>query len=298
MAIERTLFVLRGNGRRDILELLAAKRLRLVDVHEDYLRDPAALEQRVHAVASPTLGPLVDDWLTWLRSPGVLSPKTRRPYASSTVERYEASWGRLLAVLPRGRDGTLSDLTRGFVADYRVARKRGGCEGATINRDLCALSAFFTWLEDEREMDVTRPHFRHEEEAGGRERWLSADELRGLLEAMPAAWRPFFALLAYTGLRLGEAIGKDGTPALRWGDVRLAERRLTVQARTRRLKTSGLSPRRADPRRARAVSGCAPGRYTGRSGGRCVPVPIHLRPGAEGLRRGLRGRRAARCASP
>jgi integrase len=241
VAIERTLYALRGNGRRDILELLAAKRLRLVDVHESYLRDPGALEQRVQAVASPVLGPLIDDWLAWLRSPGVLSPKTRRPYAASTVERYAASWGRLLAVLPRGRDGTLSDLTRGFVADYRVARKGEGCEGATINRDLCALSAFFTWLEEERELDVTRPQYRHEEESAGRERWLSADELRGLLEAIPAPWRPFFALLAYTGLRLGEVVAKNGKPALRWGDVRLSERRLTVQSRTRRLKTSSSS---------------------------------------------------------
>jgi integrase len=202
------------------------------------MRDPAALEQRVQAVASPTLGPLVDDWLAWLRSPGVLSPKTRRPYAASTVERYEASWNRLLGVLPRGREGTLNDLTRGFVADYRVSRKGEGCEGATINRDLCALSAFFTWLEEERAVDVTRPHYRHEEEPSGRERWLSADELRRLLEAVPAAWRPFFAVLAYTGLRLGEVIGKDGSPALRWGDVRLSERRLSVQSRTRRLKTA------------------------------------------------------------
>ncbi len=31
---------------------------------------------------------------------------------------------------------------------------------------------------------------------------------------------------------------KNGSTALRWGDVRLAERRLTVQSRTRRLKTS------------------------------------------------------------
>jgi integrase len=45
--------------------------------------------------------------------------------------------------------------------------------------------------------------------------------------------------MAYTGLRLGEVVGKDGAPALRWGDMRLSERRLTVQARTRRLKTSG-----------------------------------------------------------
>ena len=87
VAIGRTLFALKGNGRRDILELLALKRLQLADVHESHMRDPAALEQRVHAIASPTLGPLVDDWLTWLRSPGVLSPKTRRPYAPSTVER-------------------------------------------------------------------------------------------------------------------------------------------------------------------------------------------------------------------
>jgi hypothetical protein len=36
VAIERTLFALRGNGRRDILELLALKRLRLPDVHESH----------------------------------------------------------------------------------------------------------------------------------------------------------------------------------------------------------------------------------------------------------------------
>lgn len=45
--------------------------------------------------------------------------------------------------------------------------------------------------------------------------------------------------MAYTGLRLGEVIGKGKTASLRWGDVRLADRRLTVQSRTRRLKTSG-----------------------------------------------------------
>jgi integrase len=67
---------------------------------------------------------------------------------------------------------------------------------------------------------------------------LSADDLRSLLGAVPAPWRPFFALLAYTGLRLGEVMSKDGTPALQWADARLSERRLTVRARTRRLKTS------------------------------------------------------------
>ena len=40
---------------------------------------------------------------------------------------------------------------------------------------------------------------------------------------------------------LGEVVAKDGKPALRWGDVRLSERRLTVQSRTRRLKTTSSS---------------------------------------------------------
>jgi integrase len=41
-----------------------------------------------------------------------------------------------------------------------------------------------------------------------------------------------FATLIYTGMRIGEALG------LRWSDVRLATRRITVQDRTRRLKTA------------------------------------------------------------
>jgi hypothetical protein len=68
-----------------------------------------------------------------------------------------------------------------------------GCQGATVNRDLCALSAFFTWLQEEKNEAVTRPHYRHEEESSGRERWLSADELRSLLDDCPAPWRVFYA---------------------------------------------------------------------------------------------------------
>ena len=49
---------------------------------------------------------------------------------------------------------------------------------------------------------------------------------------LPVTWWPFFGLLVYTGLRWGEAAG------LVWGDVRLAERRITVTDRGRRLKTS------------------------------------------------------------
>lgn len=72
-----------------------------------------------------------------------------------------------------------------------------------------------------------------EREPSGRERWLSADEIAALESALPALWWPLFGLLVYTGLRIGEAQG------LVWGDVRLADRRMTVSDRGGRLKTSG-----------------------------------------------------------
>src|SRR5207247_2695357 len=108
-AMERTLQGLRDAGRLDVLRLLAEGKLALADVHEDYQRDPAALQQRVAKVVSPILGPLVDEWLTWLASPAALSSKTRRPFSPRTAYRYCESWQRLFRVLPQGRDATLGD---------------------------------------------------------------------------------------------------------------------------------------------------------------------------------------------
>ena len=65
-AMERTLYALRSAGRRDILGLLAEGRLKLADVHDDYTRDPGALEHRIAQLESPGLGALVDRWLEWL----------------------------------------------------------------------------------------------------------------------------------------------------------------------------------------------------------------------------------------
>ncbi len=232
-AMERTLHGLRDAGRLDVLRLLAEGKLALADVHEDYQRDPTLLQQRVAKVASPVLGPLVDEWLTWLESPAALSSKTRRPFSPRTAYRYRESWQRLFRVLPRGREATLADITKGFIAEFREARRREGKKGSTINRDLCALSAFRRWCAEERNLTVPALTLPREREPAGRERWLSAEELRDLECVTPQEWWPLFATLAFTGLRIGEAQG------LRVEDVRLAERRITVHDGTRRLKTGG-----------------------------------------------------------
>ena len=53
-AMQRTLYGLKEAGRLDVLRLLGKRKLRLADVHEDFVRDPAALLHRTAAAASPT----------------------------------------------------------------------------------------------------------------------------------------------------------------------------------------------------------------------------------------------------
>ena len=230
--MEHMLTALKRAGRRDLLELLATGRLTLPDVFAAYEKRGDELEQLQARAASPAIGPLLDAWLAWLESPAAVSAKTRRRYAPRTVRRYRMSWQRLLAALPGGRDTSLAGITKGFVADFRQARGKAGAAPATVNRDLCALMALLTWCTEERGLAVLRPKIRREREPAGRERWLSADEIRQLEAASPRTWWPLFASLVYTGMRVGEAQGLLG------GDVRLAERRITIGEGARSLKTA------------------------------------------------------------
>jgi integrase len=143
------------------------------------------------------------------------------------------SWNRWFVELPKGRASSLTDINKGSVAAYREHRVSGGAAPATVNRDLCALNAFLTWCTVERELPVSRPKVRREREPSGRERWLSASELRALQDATPRGWWTLFATLVFTGLRVGEAQG------LRGGDVRIRERRISVREGERTLKTAG-----------------------------------------------------------
>jgi integrase len=241
--MERTLRNLRGAGRRDILELIADGRLRLPDVHDAYTRDPAELEHLRARAASPRLGNLVERWLAWLRSPAGVSTRTRRRYSEATAYRYGVSWEGFFAVLARGRDATLADLTRGFVLDYRQSRSKatGGRErrevegksvsSATMNRDLAALGAFLSWVREVEGLAVERFRLPRERESRGRERWLSSEELARFRRECEAEVWPFFAVLFYTGARLGEAQG------LRGGDVLLHAKRIQIHEGDRRVKT-------------------------------------------------------------
>lgn len=242
-AIIRTLQGLKDAGRRDILGLLASRRITLAEVHDTYVRNPAELEHLRARAESPHLGDLVDEWVEWMRSPAGLSPRTKRPYTEKTVDRYAASWEGIFEALPKGRESRVGDITRGFVLDYRRARVRavGGrkriqrperpVSAATLNRDMAAIGAFFTWLEDVKGVRVNRPRLPREREPSGRERWLSADELRAFERECPAEWWPFFAVLFFAGPRISEVQG------LRGEDVLVHAKRIVIHEGSRRLKS-------------------------------------------------------------
>ena len=221
---------LRDRGRRDILGLVASKRLTLAELREGY-SDLAALNDRVMRASSDRLGPLVEEWRKWLASPGALSHRTRKPYAPQTQRRYEHSWKRFFALLPKGRESLLADINKGFIADYWQLRIKEGVRGSTVNRDMVALESFWHWLEEEREMKVERFRLKKAKEPPGRERWLSTSEIELLEATVEQEWWPLFALLIYTGLRVGEAQG------LRWQDVNFDASIINVHSRWRSLKT-------------------------------------------------------------
>lgn len=226
-AMVGTLKRLRDVGRKDVVSLVASGRVRLADVHDDYLSGPAVLEQRIARTDSPALGDLVDEWFAYLDSPAALSERTKRPFSPNTRRRYWQSWQRLFAGFPKGRETRLSDVTKGLLVDYRTRRIADGRTGATINRDMIALQSFLRWARTSRELTVPVLDVPRQRESQGRERYLESDEIAHLRAALPGEWWPLFGMLLYTGLRIGEAQG------LRWADVRFAQSIIRVRDQSR-----------------------------------------------------------------
>lgn len=125
----------------------------------------------------------------------------------------------------------LNDLTKGAIADYRIRRSLDGCTVATINRDFGAIASFLTWCANDKDLQVSPLVLKRQREPAGRERWLKQDEVLAVLAECSDDWRPLFACLLYTGMRIGEAQG------LRWGDVDLQRLRISIHDGNRRLKT-------------------------------------------------------------
>jgi integrase len=153
---------------------------------------------------------------------------TRADYAKRLEEAIDF-FGRTL----------LCDIEPSDVKDYtrHVARRiatRGPNKGQPVSKNTVrlALAPVKAMFADAREEGVIRDNPaqsvrlpRAHASGNGRRKAITQRELVILLGALPAEWRLFFAFLAHTGLRIGEAI------ELRWGDVDLGRGLMHVSRR-------------------------------------------------------------------
>lgn len=158
------------------------------------------------------------------RTVGGLRESTRDGYRWSlqtAAPYFESRTARLSDIEPRD--------VRAYVA-WRFDAKAQGRELSvgTVRKHLATLKVLFaTAVEDgllrynpAAQARVTRPGPVKIERT--QVRAMDPDQLAAVLDTLDPDWRPFFELLATTGLRIGEAL------ELRWRDVDLGAKRLSI----------------------------------------------------------------------
>lgn len=98
-----------------------------------------------------------------------------------------------------------------------------GASRKTVNNISTVARTFVRWLAENGFIDSAPkiPHLRCPPDT--RVRGIPLEAAERIVASADPAWRPFFLLLARTGLRIGEAL------ALRWADVDIARRVMIVQ---------------------------------------------------------------------
>lgn len=156
-------------------------------------------------------------------------------------------------LIPRFGNRWLTAITQADVDQY-AAERRKLVKPATVARELNVLRKLLNcavaWGYRDVPIRITLPKVSNR-----RLVFLEADEIRRLIDATTATYRPMVLLLIFTGLRLGEVL------SLQWQDVDLARGLLTVVAskndkgRTIPLPDGVLSVLRKLPRQGEHVFG-------------------------------------------
>jgi len=149
--------------------------------------------------------------------------KVHAPKVSDSMQKsYRTSLRHLNSFF--GKSNLLSVLPRN-ISKYKMLRKEEGAAPATINRELAMLSKAFSlavkeweWLKDNPVSKVPR-----EKEDNERDRWLTKDEEKEILENSPEWLRDIIIFALNTGLRLQEFL------SLEWSRVNLVRRTILIK---------------------------------------------------------------------
>lgn len=149
--------------------------------------------------------------------------KEHAPKVSRNMQKsYITSAKHLLSFFS---DSRLSAITPKTINDYKVSRKNQGKKPATINKEFAMLQKAFNlavkqweWMKDNPCLKIPK-----EKENNERDRWLSDDEEKRLLENSPQWLRDIIVFDLHTGLRQDELL------SLTWDRVDLFRKVIIIQ---------------------------------------------------------------------
>jgi len=149
--------------------------------------------------------------------------KEYAPKVSSNMQRsYTTS---LKHLNPFFGESNLLSISPKMVSRYKVLRNDEGAAPATINRELSMLSKAFNLCVKEWEWVKDNPASRvpKEKENNERDRWLTEDEEKTILDNSPEWLREIIIFNLNTGLRLQELL------LLEWSRVNLLRRTILIK---------------------------------------------------------------------
>ena len=167
-----------------------------------------------------------------------VKPKSKRIGFTEFSDIYMRDYSKTNKISWRTDAGTLKSLTKFFgrsnldeirsqrVEQYKTWRLANyPVTKTTVNRDLALLRKMMALAVEWGYLDESkRPKFKfYPEKDNLKERILTLDEERRLLEASPRRLRSMLIMALNTGMRRGEILG------LRWNQVDLSSRRIRVE---------------------------------------------------------------------
>lgn len=142
-----------------------------------------------------------------------------------TISMQRSYFSSLKRLSPSFGDSKLSAITPKMISNYKVLRYSKGVKPSTINKELAMLSIAFNLAMKEWEWVKDNPvsKVQKERENNERDRWLTEDEEKRLLENSQKKLREIIVFALHTGLRQNELL------SLQWDKVSLLRRAIIIQ---------------------------------------------------------------------
>ncbi|HHT9137233.1 MAG TPA: tyrosine-type recombinase/integrase [Candidatus Wunengus sp. YC60] len=152
--------------------------------------------------------------------------KFMKEHAPNVSTNMQTSYNSSLKHLnPYFGDKKLSEISQKKISEYKVLRKSEGAKPATINRELAMLSKAFNLAFKEWEWIKENPVSKvpKEKEDNEKDRWLTGEEEKKLLENSPQWLKDIIVFNLHTGLRIDELL------SLEWQRVNLFSKTILIQ---------------------------------------------------------------------